>query len=44
LPARYIPWHALLPPALALSVFALAFYLVGRGLQDIAEPQLRDRR
>ncbi|MGF1503932.1 MAG: ABC transporter permease subunit, partial [Anaerolineae bacterium] len=43
LPPEAIPWHALLPPALALSVFALAFYLVSRGLLDVADPQGRRR-
>ncbi len=31
-------WHVLLPPAIALSLFAAAFYFVSRGLQDITDP------
>jgi peptide/nickel transport system permease protein len=34
-------WHALIPPALALSLFALAFYLVSRGMERIADPRSR---
>ncbi len=34
-------WHALIPPALALSFFALAFYLVSRGMERIADPRSR---
>ncbi len=39
-----IEWHVLLPPSLAISLFAAAFYLVGRGLNEVADPhQRRDR-
>jgi peptide/nickel transport system permease protein len=34
-------WHALIPPALALSFFALAFYLASRGMERIAVPHSR---
>jgi peptide/nickel transport system permease protein len=34
-------WHALVPPSLALSLFALGFYLVSRGLHRVADPRLR---
>jgi peptide/nickel transport system permease protein len=34
-------WHALIPPALALSLFALAFYLASRGMERIADPRSR---
>jgi peptide/nickel transport system permease protein len=34
-------WHVLLPPALALSFFAAAFYFVSRGLHEIADPRIR---
>ena len=37
-------WHVLLPPAVAFTLFAMAFYLVSRGLQLIADPRLRDSR
>jgi peptide/nickel transport system permease protein len=33
-------FHVLIPPSLALSLFALAFYLVSRGLHRIADPRL----
>jgi peptide/nickel transport system permease protein len=38
-----VEWHVLIPPSLALSIFAAAFYLVGRGLHLVADPRLRDR-
>ncbi|MFQ5942733.1 MAG: ABC transporter permease subunit [Anaerolineales bacterium] len=34
-------WHSLIPPALALSLFALAFYLTSRGMERVADPQRR---
>jgi ABC-type dipeptide/oligopeptide/nickel transport system permease subunit len=34
-------WHALIPPSLALSLFALGFYLISRGLHRVADPRLR---
>ena len=34
-------WHSLIPPALALSLFALAFYLASRGMERVADPQSR---
>ncbi|GMR09552.1 MAG: ABC transporter permease [Anaerolineae bacterium] len=34
-------WHALIPPALALSLFALAFYLTSRGMERVADPRPR---
>jgi peptide/nickel transport system permease protein len=36
-----VQWHVLLPPSLALSAFASAFYLVARGLHGVADPRLR---
>lgn len=35
------PWYLILPPSLALSLFAAAFYLISRGLQDVADPRFR---
>jgi peptide/nickel transport system permease protein len=35
------PWIQLLAPAVALSLFAAAFYFVSRGLHEVAEPRLR---
>jgi peptide/nickel transport system permease protein len=35
-------WHVLVPAAMAFTFFALAFYLVSRGLHKVADPQLRD--
>jgi peptide/nickel transport system permease protein len=34
-------WHMLIPPSVALSLFAAAFYLIARGLHEITNPQLR---
>jgi len=36
------PWMQLVSPALALSLFAAAFYMVSRGLHDLAEPRIRN--
>jgi peptide/nickel transport system permease protein len=44
MPANDIPWIPILMPALALSLFAAAFYFISRGLHDIAEPRLRGDR
>jgi ABC-type dipeptide/oligopeptide/nickel transport system permease subunit len=35
------PWMQLAAPAVALSLFAAAFYFVSRGLHEVAEPRLR---
>lgn len=37
-----VPWHELLPPAMALSLFAAAFYLIARGLHEVADPNLQE--
>lgn len=34
-------WNGLLPPSMALSLFALAFYLASRGMHRVADPRLR---
>ncbi len=36
-------WNALVPPAIAIMLFCSAFYLVGRALDDIVNPRLRNR-
>lgn len=36
-------WHAILAPALALMLFCSAFFLVGRALDDVLNPRLRQR-
>lgn len=36
-----IPWTAIVAPALTISLFSAAFYMISRGLQDIVEPRLR---
>ena len=36
-----VAWNAVLPPAIALSIFAGAFYLVSVGLREVADPRLR---
>jgi peptide/nickel transport system permease protein len=38
-----ISWGQLLAPGICLSLFAAAFYLVSRGLHEVAEPRLRGR-
>jgi peptide/nickel transport system permease protein len=38
-----VEWHILIPPSIALSLFAAAFYFVARGLHDVADPRLRTR-
>ncbi len=38
-----IPWHQLIPPSLALALFASSFYFISRGLHEVAEPRLRER-
>ncbi len=35
-----ITWNVLLPPALAISLFAASFYFIARGLHEVAEPRL----
>jgi peptide/nickel transport system permease protein len=37
-----IPWHIYLPPIVAFSLFGLAFFLISRGMQRIANPRLRE--
>ena len=41
--ASGVEWHVLIPPSMALSVFATAFYLVSRGMHRVADPRLRRR-
>ena len=36
-------WHAILPPALAITILCGAFYMLGRSLDEIINPQLRER-
>ena len=38
-----VEWHVLVPPSIALSLFAAAFYFVARGLHEVADPRLRQR-
>lgn len=37
-------WNAIIPPSIALSVFAAAFYLVSVGLREVADPRYRAAR
>jgi ABC-type dipeptide/oligopeptide/nickel transport system permease subunit len=37
-----IPWNVLIPSALAISFFAASFYLIARGLHEVADPRLRE--
>ncbi len=36
-----VPWVPIFAPAVALSLFAAAFYFISRGLHDVADPRLR---
>lgn len=36
-----ITWNVLIPAALAISLFATAFYMIARGLHEVIEPRLR---
>lgn len=36
-----ITWNVLVPAALAISLFAMSFYLIARGLHEVAEPRKR---
>lgn len=36
-----MPWHVIVPPALAITLFCGAFYLVGRALDEAVNPKLR---
>jgi len=36
-------WNSILPPALSIMLFCSAFYLVGRALDDVLNPRLRQR-
>jgi peptide/nickel transport system permease protein len=36
-------WHAILPPALAITILCGAFYMLGRALDEMVNPQLRER-
>jgi peptide/nickel transport system permease protein len=36
-------WHAIIPPAIAIMLFCGSFYLVGRAMDEVAEPRLRKR-
>ena len=38
-----VEWHVLIPPSMALSLFAAAFYFLSRGLHRLADPRLRTR-
>ncbi len=38
-----IEWHVLIPPSIALSMFAASFYLISRGMHEVADPKLQSR-
>jgi peptide/nickel transport system permease protein len=38
-----ITWNVLIPSAMAISLFSAAFYLIARGIHQVAEPRLRER-
>jgi peptide/nickel transport system permease protein len=37
-----IPWYAMMAPALAISLFAAAFFMISRGIHEVIEPRLRE--
>jgi peptide/nickel transport system permease protein len=39
--ARY--WYLWVPPGLAITLLCAAFYLIGRGLDEVVNPRLRER-
>lgn len=39
-----VPWHVIVVPSIALSLFAAAFYLVSVGLREVADPRYRAAR
>lgn len=39
-----VTWHTILPPAIALSLFSAAFYLVSVGLRESADPRTKSVR
>jgi peptide/nickel transport system permease protein len=39
--AKY--WYLWIPPGLAITVLCAAFYLIGRGLDEVVNPRLRER-
>lgn len=39
-----VAWNVIVPPSIALSVFAAAFYLVSVGLREVADPRYRAAR
>lgn len=39
-----VAWNVIIPPSIALSLFAAAFYLVSVGLREVADPRYRAAR
>jgi peptide/nickel transport system permease protein len=40
---QQVQWNQIVPPSVALSTFAAAFYLVARGVHEVVDPRLRRR-
>lgn len=38
---QQVQWNQIVPPSVALSTFAAAFYLVARGVHEVVDPRLR---
>jgi peptide/nickel transport system permease protein len=38
-----VTWNVLIPPAIAFSLFSASFFFISRGLQNVADPKLRER-
>lgn len=41
---RYLSWHWILPPGIALTTLTLSFVFVGHAVDEIVNPKLRRRR
>lgn len=41
---RYLSWHWILPPGIALTTLTLSFVFVGHAVDEIVNPRLRRRR
>jgi peptide/nickel transport system permease protein len=40
---KRVQWNEIVPPSVALSLFAASFYLVARGVHEVVDPRLRKR-
>jgi peptide/nickel transport system permease protein len=40
---RFDTWYLLIPASLSITLLCAAFYLVGRALDEVVNPRLRQR-